>query len=380
MARWIMFAGITFMLVTGYFATFASEGRWPFRSVQHVPQTLEQQVRAALKSKELDWVGVKVDGQRAVLNGTAPSELDREDAIETARRAAGRGGALWGGITSVDGSRIVVSPPRKPYRWVAVRGAGLSVRISGSVPSQALKREIAREARKLFPQSVEDTSRVASGYPTGNWMGSIRVGLGQLRRLQAGELQFNDGDMVLFGQVADDGEKNEIQEALEQQINEAMRPLTASAQLTINDQSTPPLPATLEGPGGEAEAEPATAPAGAPVDCPKLVDSAMRNNVIRFAPGSVAVDAAGRTLVATMASTASQCPDLKLNITGHADGTPAEANAGDISRRRAFAVASLLWEAGIARDRLSPTGAGAAQPAMDGNPDANRRVEFSVIR
>lgn len=375
MSRWIMFAGITAMLVTGYFATFGSEGRGPFRSVQHVPQTLELQVSAALKSRGLDWVGVKVDGQRAILNGTAPSELDREDAIETARRSAGRGGALWGGITSVDGSRIAVSPPRKPYRWVAVRGAGLSVRISGAVPSEAFKREIARQARKLFPKGVEDNSRVASGYPTGDWMGSVITGLGQLSRLQAGELQFNDGDMVLFGQVADDGEKN----AVETEIAKVRRPLTASAQLTINDRSTPPLPATLEQPGSAPEPSPAAEAAGSPADCPKLVDAAMRNNVIRFAPGSAAVDAAGKVLIATMARTASQCPDLKLNITGHADGSPSEADAGDISRRRAFAVATLLWEAGIARDRLSPMGAGAAQPAMTGDPDANRRVEFSVV-
>lgn len=379
MSRWIMFFGITAMLVTGWFATFYGEGRGPLRSVQHVPQTLEQQVLAALKSKELDWVVVKVDGQRAILTGTAPSELDREDAIETARRAAGHGGALWGGITSVDGSRITIAPPRKPYRWIAVRGAGLSVRISGTVPSQALKREIAREARKLFPQGFEDSSRVASGYPTGNWMGSIRIGLGQLRRLQAGELQFNDGDMVLFGQVADDGEKNAIEEALNKQITKGMKPLTASAQLTINDRSTPPLPATLEEPRPEPEAAPVSVPADAAADCPKLVDAAMRNNVIRFAPGSAAVDAAGKNLIATMVRTASLCPELKLNITGHADGTPVEANAGDISRRRAFAVATLLWEAGIARDRLSPMGAGAAQPAIADNPDANRRVEFSVI-
>lgn len=375
MSRWIVFAGITAMLVTGYFATFASEGRGPFRSVRHVPEALERQVLAALASKGLGWVVVKVDGQRAILNGTAPSELDREDAIETARRAAGRGGALWGGITSVDGSRIAVSPPRKPYNWIAVRGAGLSVRISGAVPSEAFKREIAREARKLFPQGVEDKSRVASGYPTGDWMGSVKIGLAQLRRLQSGELQLNDGDMVLFGQVADDGEKN----AIETEIATVRKPLTGSAQLTINDRSTPPLPATLEGPAGAPETPAAPEAAGAPADCPKLVDAAMRNNVILFAPRSTTVDAAGKTLIATMVSTARLCPELKLNITGHADGTPQEANAGEISRQRAFAVASLLWEAGIARDRLSPMGAGAAQPATEGNPDANRRVEFSVV-
>jgi outer membrane protein OmpA-like peptidoglycan-associated protein len=71
-----------------------------------------------------------------------------------------------------------------------------------------------------------------------------------------------------------------------------------------------------------------------------------------------------------------------LNVTGHADGTPAEANAGDISRQRAFAVSKLLWEAGIERARLGAMGAGDAQPARDGatvDPAANRRVEFSVI-
>jgi outer membrane protein OmpA-like peptidoglycan-associated protein len=374
MSRWIVFAGITAMLVTGYFATFASEGEGPLRSIRHVPADLQRQVSSALVANGLGWADVKMDGQRAMLNGVAPSELDREDAIETARRAAGQGGALWGGITSVDGSRLSIAPPRKPYQWSAVRGAGLRVRMSGAVPSQKFKRDIAREARKLFPQGVEDGTRVASGYPTGDWMGSVVVGLRQLRRLQAGELQFNDGDMVLLGQVADDGEKNAIETAL----SDIPKPLSASAQLTLNDGSTLPLPAAPDEAALSPDPEPEAATANG-ADCQKLIDAAMRNNVVLFQAGSVTVDATGESVVSGMVRTASLCPELKLSITGHADGTPAEANAGDISRRRAFAVAKILWDAGIARDRVAAMGAGDAQPAQAGDPVANRRVEFSVV-
>lgn len=372
MSRWIVFAGITAMLVTGYFATFAKEANGPIRSVRHVPADLQRQVSAALVAKGLGWAEVKMDGQRAILSGVAPSELDREDAIETARRAAGRGGALWGGITSVDGAALGLAPPRKPYQWVAARGAGLRLRISGAVPSQKFRQDILKEARKLFPDGVEDGSRVASGYPTGDWMGSVITGLRQLRRLQSGELQFNDGEIVLFGQVADDGEKNAIETALA----DVRKPLTGSAQLTISDRSTPPVPAVDEATGVVPEDVAAVEPAA---DCQKLVDAAMRNNVVLFGPGSVVVDAAGQAIVTKMAQTARLCPTLKLNVTGHADGTPAEANAGDISRRRAFAVSKLLWDAGIARERLSAMGAGDAQPADAATPEANRRVEFSVV-
>ena len=35
----------------------------------------------------MNWARVEMDGQRAILSGMAPSELDRDDAMEAARRA-----------------------------------------------------------------------------------------------------------------------------------------------------------------------------------------------------------------------------------------------------------------------------------------------------
>ena len=374
MSRWIVFAGITAMLVTGYFATLDVRGQGFLRSVKHIPSELQTKVEIALRADGMTWARVDMDGQRAILSGTAPSELDRDDAMEATRRAAGRGGSLWGGITAVDGERIKLSPPRKPYKWSAKRGNGQSISLSGVVPSQRFKRQIAAEARKLFPKGVEDRTVVAGGHPTGDWAGTALIGLQQLQKVQSGEVQFDDGVITLFGQTRDDGERAAIETAM----SEVRRPFSGSANLSTLDRVDTPPPE-------EAEPEPEPAPmvqAVPAADCMKLVDQAMRNNVIPFAPASDVVDAKGLKSIETMANTALMCPDLKLKISGHADGTQVEANATEISRRRALAVSRLMRERGIQNERLLIVGVGAAQPDPDAdpqNPARNRRVEFSVI-
>lgn len=368
-----MFSGIVALLVTGFFAAHDKRGEGPLRSVQHVPDDLLRQVNAALGKNGLAWASVRMDGQRAILSGEAPSELDRADAIEVARRAAGRGGALWGPVTSVDGAAITLQAPLVPYRWSARRGAGQSVRFAGAVPSQRLKREIALEAKKLFPQGVADGTRVASGYPTGDWKGSVMLGLEQLKRLDDGELQFNDGALVLVGQVADDGLRAEIETAM----SKVRRPLSGSAQLLTRDLSRTPLPS--EGVEAGLPAAPAMpVPAGGNVDCQRVVNEAMRANTILFASGSIEVDTAGAGVVASMVRAAQLCPDLKLRVTGHSDGMPAEGDAAAISVRRANAVRALLLTNGIVPERLSTSGLAASQP-VSASGEENRRVEISVI-
>ncbi len=375
MSRWIVFAGITAMLVTGYFATFDVRGQGFLRSVKHIPAELQGKVETELAKAGMTWARVEMDGQRAILSGIAPSELDRDDAMETARRAAGRGGALWGGITAVDGERIKLSPPRKPYQWIAKRGNGRSISLGGVVPSQRFKRQIAAEARKLFPNGVEDRTVVAAGHPTGDWVATALVGLRQLQKVQSGEVQFNDGVITLFGQTRDDGERATIETAM----SAVKRPYSGQANLSTLDR-TPTPPQEEE----EVAIVPPTpaAPRQPAADCQKLVDDAMRNNIILFGPASSVVDAAGLKAVETMANTALMCPELKLKVSGHADGTQLEANATEISRRRALAVSKLLLERGLENDRLLIVGVGAAQPDPDAdpaNPTKNRRVEFSVI-
>lgn len=376
MSRWIVFAGITAMLVTGYFATFYDRGQGPLRAVKFMPAELKAKVEAALKANDAKWAHVEMDGQKAILSGTAPSELDRDDAIEVARRAAGQGGAVWGGITKVDGEAIKLEPPQTPYRWSALRGSNGSVSLRGHVPSRRFKLQILAEARKLFPGGVDDRMDVASGQPTGDWVGTAVHGLHFLTMLSSGEVQLEDARLAIVGQPADDKARLDIDSG----FGAVKRPFEAVINLS-NDSATTDTP--VDHANDEAPPVPADTVQSLPAaDCQKLIDKALRDNVIRFAAKSSDVDAAGTRKTEQLAQTAVTCPDLKLKVTGHADSTTETDIATDISRKRAFATAKLLTAKGVEPDRLVVVGVGATQPDPDAaltDAAANRRVEFSVI-
>lgn len=375
MSRWIIFTGITAMLVTGYFATFSSRGEGFLRSVKFMPSTLQVRVQSVLESSGATWAEVEMDGQRAVLSGMAPSELDRDDAIETAKRAAGPGGALWGGITKVDGDRIKVASPQKPFNWQAKSGEKRRVSLRGFVPSQKFKRLVAAEAKKLFPLGIEDHTKVASGHPTGDWLNTAILGLQQLQALDDGEVIFEDGRITVLGLARTAYVKEKIETAL----RGVKRPFEAHTEVSLIDgQNTaaPEDPSIVE---PEATSIVQRLPAA---DCQKLVDQAMRSNVIYFDPGSSTIGASGLKAIDGLAQTALQCPNLKLKISGHSDGSELEADATDLSRKRSHSALKALGLKGISAERLVAIGVGASQPDPDAAVDElsrNRRVEFSVI-
>ncbi len=74
-------------------------------------------------------------------------------------------------------------------------------------------------------------------------------------------------------------------------------------------------------------------------------------------------------------------PGLKIIVTGHTDNQGAFDYNADLSRRRAAAVVTALAaDYGIAKDRLTPFGAGMSAPAATNSTDEgrakNRRVEL----
>ncbi len=70
MTRWIVFAGLTALIVTGYFATFYAHGKSFWRSVQTVPAELQKKAEdVVVKSGAQRWAHVQVDGQIAYLTG-----------------------------------------------------------------------------------------------------------------------------------------------------------------------------------------------------------------------------------------------------------------------------------------------------------------------
>jgi outer membrane protein OmpA-like peptidoglycan-associated protein len=76
-------------------------------------------------------------------------------------------------------------------------------------------------------------------------------------------------------------------------------------------------------------------------------------------------------------------PDLRVEITGHADGVGSREYNVQLSERRAEAVKRYLVSKGVAAERIETRGAGPDAPIDDNQSEAgrakNRRIEFKIL-
>ena len=399
MARWIVLAGITALLVTGYFATMYADGQAQWRSVAAIPVDLQKEAHAALGRNGANWAEVRVEGQVATVSGVAPTEADKDDIKQLVRTAAGLGGPWWGGITQVRDA-MTVAEPKKPYFWTARLGADRRISLSGYVPGQRYHKAIHAEARKLFPTGVDDQMKVASGNPTGAWDETAVWALRQLSQLQSGDARFVDAVITIRGQARD----AKVQAAIYEAAKKVQRPYQGAAEVTLSSAvplPDAPEPGAITTPREEAstaakppeEEPPATTPPPPPAqppvrrlaaaDCQKLVDHALTDSTVEFAKSSVNIKKASLPLLDRVAKAAVSCGDLRFRITGHSDGSDEEASIGDLSQNRAERVAMYLEAKGVARDRLRTIGTGSSDPAADNSTNEgqalNRRAEISVL-
>jgi hypothetical protein len=209
------------------------------------------------------------DGQVATLGGTAPTEADREDAKANVRAAAGRGGTWWGGITLVR-DETILAPPKKPYRWSAVRGADRRISLIGFVPGRRFQQQIRTEAQKLFPTGVDDQTTIAGGHPTGDWSATAIWALHRLAQLQSGDAHFVDAVITLRGQAANAKVQAEVFAA----AKTPPRPYQGVADITLADSAVLP-----DAPDETVPLPMALAPVQrSAVDCQKLIDRVRRQH------------------------------------------------------------------------------------------------------
>jgi outer membrane protein OmpA-like peptidoglycan-associated protein len=126
-----------------------------------------------------------------------------------------------------------------------------------------------------------------------------------------------------------------------------------------------------------AAAAPTPAP-GAPAEMPR--GSRPSATMVRFPTASAAVDQGAALILLGVAQRMREDPSLRVVLRGFADERGTREFNQWLSLRRAEAVAEFCQRAGIAADRITSTGQGAAQP-LDGTgtPEAlarNRRVEI----
>jgi outer membrane protein OmpA-like peptidoglycan-associated protein len=83
-----------------------------------------------------------------------------------------------------------------------------------------------------------------------------------------------------------------------------------------------------------------------------------------------------------VASVLSQYPQTTVDVYGHADSVGSDSYNQQLSERRAMAVASVLAQGGVVRQRLVTTGYGESRPISSNESDSgraqNRRVEVYI--
>ena len=105
---------------------------------------------------------------------------------------------------------------------------------------------------------------------------------------------------------------------------------------------------------------------------------------LTFETGSAAIVGETKVEVDNLAAVLKAYPDVNIEVQGYTDNTGnAEANV-KLSQMRAEAVVASLTELGIAKERLTAKGYGAADPVATNDTDEgreqNRRIEVKVVR
>ena len=268
-------------------------------------------------------------------------------------------------VSSID-IRIGPEPaPPPPYRFGAAYD-GVSVALSGVLPSAAVKAEIAAALAKALPDAaLDDRTAIDPAAPDGAFADAALLALAQLPRLAAASLAL-DRRALTFTAIAPDPAARDAARAAFADL-----PAAYEAKLTL-------------GVAGEAAAEPQTqgGPESPSHVCQADADAALAESGLAFAPKSAELPDAARPAIARLAAIAKACAGMRFQISGHTDASGREADNLKLSAARAGAVVAALSEAGVEPARLSAAGYGSSRPLAAEDSDAgkarNRRIEVIV--
>ena len=142
----------------------------------------------------------------------------------------------------------------------------------------------------------------------------------------------------------------------------------------------PPAPEAPPPPVAEPEPEPEAAP-----EAPKIAEDTGEEikitQQINFANASAEIESSSMNVIEAVANIMKEKPDINfMEVAGHASNSGSAFYNQQLTQRRADAVMQALIAKGIEPNRMRAVGYGFYCELSAGNDDANRRVEFKVLR
>ena len=248
---------------------------------------------------------------------------------------------------------------------LSLQRSGNDVVLSGQVPDELSRTFALDRARTLLPGSnVIDLLTVIGGITATDLAGLDPV-LTAAAPLPDFGFSINGASIVLTGTAPSEEIANRVQAAVQ----------TAWPDLEVVDDIAvitpgvaPPAP---PGPGVTSEC----------ADLQQNISGLLRTPIPCEADGSQ-VAPASAPLINELVRELRACPAAKISIIGHTDDTGTEADNVEVSTNQAKAVANAFIRQGVAADRITSTGVGAAAPIASNDTEsgraANRRIEIRV--
>lgn len=200
-------------LVLAALAALGAMGWW---GVYKAPETasameaeLEAGADAALAEAGIVWARVEMEGQKALITGSAPTEEAKTQAVETVLTSAGPGGYVFGGVTAANtvfSNADVISP----FVWRAKKAQDGSIELSGYVPNAAAEEALLSAANAFSGNRADDRTQIGDGAPAGDWIGAAEAGLVGLSRLESGTAILNDTRLSVSGVASSQAIRDEV--------------------------------------------------------------------------------------------------------------------------------------------------------------------------
>lgn len=114
-------------------------------------------------------------------------------------------------------SDTVLPPAARPYAWAA-QFASDQVALSGNVPNERIRAEIAAAVKKAFPRaSVSDRMELASAEPK-SWLPAILALLPRMGQLDRGTVEIKDTQGALSGETDNEGTAEDVRKAVRSEL------------------------------------------------------------------------------------------------------------------------------------------------------------------
>lgn len=335
----------------------------------------------------------------ARLGGGRASLTDRRLEISGRTQSAALAKALPDTVRASAGTdcpadvNVAFDPPPEPkLRWSAAYEQDV-LELGGEVAGDAAKTELLRIAGTQFSGARVVDRMTPVGEPSEAWTATAREALTMLGKLKRGKAEIVGQELSISGDARDDTSLQAIGNALARAL-----PKGYGGRHTIAVRADPP-PAPVETktetvqqsqqgsrqPTASIESKPTPeviqrrAEANA---CQDALQSVAKTGTIEFDRADADLDSASYPTLEKLAAVAGQCPNVRFEVAGHADGDGREENNKRLSERRAQAVLDFLAKSGVATTRMSAVGYGTTRPLVPNttieNKAKNRRIEFVV--